>query len=147
MPRSVEEIERFFRSVLEVPAHRTFGLSLVSWKPGEAVLGFSAGNACLGPNGEVHGGVLGLLLEPAALFALLPMLPEDRYAVTADIHTQLMRRVRPQSRVELRGRVVRLGAQLAFCEAIALCDDQPCVSARVTKVIVRLAPGAPPSTA
>jgi uncharacterized protein (TIGR00369 family) len=139
MPRSVAEIENFFRSVLDVPAHRMFGLSLVSWKAGEAVLGFTAGNNCLGANGEVHGGVVSLLLEPAAMFALLPMLPEDRYAVTADIHTQFMRRVRPQSRVELRGRVVRLGAQMAFCEATALCDGQPCVSSRITNAIRRLA--------
>lgn len=140
MTRSAEQVRSFFQSVLDIPAHRTFGLSLVSWKPGEAVLGFSAGNSCLGPTGEVHGGVVGLLLEPTAMFALLPMLPEDRYAVTADIHTQLMRRVRPHSRVELRGRVLRLGGQLAFCEAIALCDGQPCASSRLTKAIVRLSP-------
>lgn len=140
MTRSTEQVEAFFKSVLAAPAHRTFGLTLLRWTPGEAVLGFTADEACLGPSGEVHGGVVSLLLEPAATFALIPMLPADRYAVTADIHIQLPRPIRPQARVELIGRVTRLGSQLAFCEATAMDGDRVCVLARLTKAIVAAKP-------
>ncbi|HEX4742985.1 MAG TPA: hypothetical protein VH353_16780 [Caulobacteraceae bacterium] len=61
-----------------------FGLALDRWSEGEARLSFVAGAASLCPAGDVHGGVVGLLLEPAAMFALMTVLPEDRSAVTAD---------------------------------------------------------------
>ena len=118
-----------------MPAHRAFGLGLVEWKPGEATLDFVATDACLSPTGDVHGGVVSLLLEPAAVCALVPLLPEDRHAATVDIHVQLMRRIRPGARVLLKGRVLRIGAQLAFCEASAIDDNKVCAAARLTKAI------------
>ena len=118
-------------------AHRAQGLELVSWEPGLSSLAFTAGEAALGPTGDVHGGVVSLLLEPTALFALFPLLPAGRYAVTADIHVQLLRPVRPQARVRLEGKTLRLGSQLAFCEASASDDGKLCAIARLTKAIVR----------
>jgi uncharacterized protein (TIGR00369 family) len=136
MARTAEVLEAFFRSVLEIPAHNMFGLALEDWSEGEARLSFVAGPASLGPAGDVHGGVVGLLLEPAALFALMTVLPEDRYAVTADVHTQLMRPIRAGARVDLTGRVLRAGRSLGFCEAAALVDGEACALARMTKAIV-----------
>ena len=105
-------------------------------RPGEAVLAFEAGEAALGPEGEVHGGVLSMLCEPAALLALLPLLPPDRYAVTADFHAQFLRSATPRTRVELTGRVLKAGGRLAFCEVEARSGGEICVVARVTKAIV-----------
>ncbi|HEY2049691.1 MAG TPA: PaaI family thioesterase [Caulobacteraceae bacterium] len=136
MARTAEALEAFFRTVLEVPAHRMFGLALEGWSEGEARLSFVADAASLGPAGDVHGGVVGLLLEPAAMFALMTLLPEDRYAVTADVHTQLMRPIQAGARVDLRGRVLRAGRSLAFCEAEALADGKTCALAQMTKAIV-----------
>jgi uncharacterized protein (TIGR00369 family) len=136
MPRSSAQIEEFFAAVLAVPAHSIFGLSLVRWQPGEAVLSFTPDAPCLGPAGEVHGGVVSLPLEPAATFALLPTLPEDSYPVTADIHVQLLKAIKPGSHVELVGRVLRAGRQLAFCEASAVAAGEICVVAHLTKAIV-----------
>jgi uncharacterized protein (TIGR00369 family) len=136
MARTAEALEAFFGSVLEIPAHRMFGLALDSWSEGEAKLSFVADAASLGPAGDVHGGVVGLLLEPAAMFALMTVLPEDSYAVTADVHTQLIRPIRAGARVELAGRVLRAGRRLAFCEAAANVDGESCALARMTKAIV-----------
>lgn len=136
MARAAEVLEAFFQSVLEIPAHSAFGLVLDAWSEGEARLSFVAGPASLAPAGDVHGGVVGLLLEPAALFALMTVLPEDRYAVTADVHTQLMRPIRAGARVDLAGRVLRAGRSLGFCEAAALVDGESCAVARMTKAIV-----------
>ena len=136
MTRTPEQIEQFFASVLAVPAHSAFGLELVRWAPGEAVLAFTAAGAALGPRGETHGGVVSLLLEPAAMFAAVSRLPADQYAVTIDIHVQHLRAIRPGARVELTGRLVRLARQFAFCEATAMDEDRLCASARVTKAVV-----------
>ena len=104
--------------------------------PGEVLLAFEAGDAALGPAGEVHGGVLSMLCEPAAMLALLPLLPPDRYAVTADFHAQFLRPAKPRTRVELAGRVLKAGGRLAFCEVEARSEGEVCVLARVTKAIV-----------
>jgi acyl-coenzyme A thioesterase PaaI-like protein len=66
----------------------------------------------------------------------MTVLPEDRYAVTADVHTQLIRPIRASARVELAGRVLRAGRRLAFCEAGANVDGEICALARMTKAIV-----------
>jgi uncharacterized protein (TIGR00369 family) len=134
--RTAEVLEGFFRGVLEIPAHRMFGLALEGWSDGEARLSFIAGAEALGPAGDVHGGVVGLLMEPAAMFAVMTVLPEDRYAVTADVHVQLMRPIRAGARVALVGRVLRAGRSLAFCEAAAVVAGETCALSRMTKAIV-----------
>jgi uncharacterized protein (TIGR00369 family) len=139
MARRAEVLEAFFRGVLAIPAHSTFGLRLDGWSEGEARLSFVAGAEALGPSGEVHGGVVGLLMEPAAMFALMTVLPEDRYAVTADVHVQLMRPIRAGVRVELAGRVLRAGRSLAFCEVAAIVAGETCALSRMTKAIVSAA--------
>ena len=136
MTRTPAEVEAFYASVLAIPAHRTYGLSLIRWEAGEAELAFTADEPCFGPEGEVHGGVLSLLLEPTAMFALFPMLPADRYAVTADIHVQFLKPAKPRTQVRLMGRVMRLGKQLAFVNATATVSDALCASAQITKSIV-----------
>lgn len=136
MSRSDGEIEAFYAAVLAAPAHRVFGLSLLRWQPGEAILEFIANAACLGPAGEVHGGVISLLFEPTAMFALFPLLPADRYAVTADMHVQCLKPVNAHARVALSGRVVRTGKQLAFCSASAMVGDEIYAAAQVTKSII-----------
>ncbi len=100
------------------------------------MLAFEAGDAALGPAGQVYGGVLSMLCKSAAVLALLPLLPADRYAVTADFHAQFLRPATPRARVELAGRVLKSGGRLAFCEVEARSEGQVCVVARVTKAIV-----------
>ncbi len=136
MARTVEQIESFFATVLAVSAHRAFGLKLLRWQPGQAELFFDPAAAGLGPKGEVHGGVLSLLLEPAAAFALFPLLPSDRYAVTVDAHVQFMKAADPNVRIALVGSTLRLGRQLAFCEASAIQGENVCALARFTKAVV-----------
>lgn len=134
--RTAEDIETIIAAVLAAAPHRAFELTFVRSSPGEAVLAFEAGDAALGAGGEVHGGVLSMLCEPAAFVALLPLLPPDRYAVTADFHAQFLRAARPRAPVELVGRVLKAGGRLAFCEVEARSHGQVCVVARITKAIV-----------
>jgi acyl-coenzyme A thioesterase PaaI-like protein len=78
MTKTKDEIDAFVAQVLSAPAHVAHGLKVASIGDGEAAPEFEAGPAALGR----HGGVLSMLLEPAA-----------------DMHVQHMRPVRPGDRV------------------------------------------------
>lgn len=136
MAKSREEIEAFVAEVMAAPAHVAHGLEAIAVGGGEARLEFTAGPAAAAPNGAVHGGVLAMLMEPAAVCALWPLLPEGAYAVTADLHVQHLRPVRPGGRVTILARVLRAGKSLAFCEASVMDGEALCSTARLTKAVV-----------
>ncbi len=134
--RTTAEMEAAVAAVLAAPPHRAFGLALVRWKPGEAVLAFDAVDAALGPSGQVHGGVISMLAEAAAGLAVLSTLPADRYSATADFYAQFLRPAKPHARIELAARLLRSGGRLALCDVEARSEDQLCMAARVTKAIL-----------
>lgn len=138
--RTPDQIERFFASVLALPAHNAHGLTLIRWSPGEVHLAFTPGEGALGPSGDVHGGVLAMLMEPAAILALISSLPEDRYAVTADCHVQFLRPAEKGVPIALHGSVLRMGKQVAFCETRAHTTEKTLALARYTKAIIAAQP-------
>ena len=72
MAKTQAQIDSFVAEVLSAPAHVAQGLKAVSVSSSEAVLEFVAGPAALAPTGAVHGGVLAMLMEPAAVCAVYP---------------------------------------------------------------------------
>lgn len=126
--------------VLAAPIHRHLGLRVVECGGGKSHLSFIAGPATQmdESGGRVHGGILALLMEPAALIASLDLLPDGKTAVTADLHVSVMRPAPPGQEITLLGRVVRPGTTLFFCEAEAIADGKLIASARLTKVVVDL---------
>lgn len=133
-----DEIRNEIATVLAVPIHRHLGLRLVEAGGGRSRLEFTAGPAAqMAETGaRVHGGILALLMEPAAFVATLDLLPAGKTAITADLHVSNMRPAPPGAVVTLVGRVVRPGTTLFFCEVEALADGKTVASARVTKVVV-----------
>lgn len=136
MAKTRNDIDAFVTEVLSAPAHVAQGLSAVSVDAGEAVLQFAAGPPAFAPNGAVHGGVLAMLMEPAAVCALYPMLEDGAYAVTADLHVQHLRPARPGATLRIVARVLRAGRSLAFCEASVMDGEAVCSTARLTKAVV-----------
>ncbi|HRY05107.1 MAG TPA: PaaI family thioesterase [Beijerinckiaceae bacterium] len=136
MAKTTEQIDALVADVLSAPAHIAQGLSAVAVGGGEATLEFVAGPASLAPTGAVHGGILTMLMDPAALCALLPMLPDGAHAVTADMYVQHMRPARPGARLQIVARVLRMGRSLAFCEADVMDGETRCSTARITKAVV-----------
>jgi len=136
MAKSRDEIDAAVAEVLAAPAHVAQGLTAVSVEAGEARFEFDAGPASLAPTGSVHGGVLAMLMEPAAVCAVYPLLPAGGHAVTVDMHVQHMRPARPGARLQIVARVTRLGKTLAFCEASVLDGETVCSTARLTKAVV-----------
>ena len=136
MARTQDEIDEIVAKVLNAPAQTAQGLRAVRVTPGEAILEFVAGPASLAPTGAVHGGVLAMLIEPAATCALLPMLEPGLHAATVDIHVQHMRPARPGATLRIAARVARAGKALAFVEANVTDGDTVCSTARLTKAVV-----------
>ena len=136
MAKTTEQNDALVADVLSAPAHIAQGLSAVAVGGGEATLEFVAGPASLAPTGAVHGGILTMLMDPAALCALLPMLPDGAHAVTADMYVQHMRPARPGARLQIVARVLRMGRSLAFCEADVMDGETRCSTARITKGVV-----------
>ena len=136
--RTPNQISQEIAAVLAAPVHRHLGLRLVEAGAGRSRLEFSAGPATQmdEKGGRVHGGILALLLEPAALIAALELLPADKMAVTADMHVAVMRPAPPGAIITLVGRVIRPGATLFFCEAEAMAEGKLIASARYTKAVV-----------
>lgn len=123
-----------------MPIHRHLGLRLVEAGGGRSHLSFVAGTATQMDErgGRVHGGILALLMEPAALIAALDLLPMGKTAVTADLHVSVMRPAPPGKEVTLLGRVARPGTTLFFCEAEAIAESKILASAKLTKAVVDL---------
>lgn len=136
MAKSQKEIDAVVAAILSAPAHVAQGLRAVSVGDSEATLEFTAGPASLAPTGAVHGGILAMLMDPAALCALVSTMPDGVHAVTADMHVQHMRPARPGARLQIVARVLRAGRSLAFCEANVLDDGKLCSTARLTKAMV-----------
>ncbi len=136
MAKTQAQIDSFVAEVLSAPAHVAQGLKAVSVSSSEAVLEFVAGPAALAPTGAVHGGVLAMLMEPAAVCAVYPSQPDGAYAVTADMHVQHMRPARPGATLRIVARLIRAGKSLAFCEASVMDGDAVCSTARLTKAVV-----------
>ena len=136
MAKTTEQIDALVADVLSAPAHVAQGLNAVAVGAGEATLEFVAGPASLAPTGAVHGGILTMLMDPAALCALLPILPDGAHAVTADMYVQHMRPARPGATLRIVARVLRMGRSLAFCEADVMDGETRCSTARITKAVV-----------
>ncbi len=84
--------------------------------------------------GTIHFAVLTTLAEVAAAGAA------GRPVVPATVHVQLLRRATP-GRLVGRGRVLKMGGRLAFCEGQVLQDDKLVAHATVTFAVLADAGG------
>jgi uncharacterized protein (TIGR00369 family) len=84
----------------------------------------------------LHGSVVTTLLDVASYLALLPHLAAGEHAVTQDLSASLLRAAAADSRVEVRGTVLRRGRTLAFLRAEATVDGALVATGQVTKSIV-----------
>ncbi len=134
-PRDAAETEALVEAVLGIAIHRHLGLGLVRHGEGMATLAFNAGPETQTNTGAVHGGVLSLLFEPAALIALIPLLGRQEYAATVDISVSLMSAVPAGAQVRLDAKVLRRGRSLAFVAVEAEAEGRVCAAARITKAI------------
>lgn len=134
-----ETLNKRLEGVRAVPLHRFLGLRIEEVSPGAARLTLPASDAVRNNQGVLHGGVLYALLDVAGYCAAAPLFGPDENAVSHDIHVSVLRGG-GESDVELRGRVLKRGRSLIFCESEAWSNGKLLARATVTKSLVSLNP-------
>jgi uncharacterized protein (TIGR00369 family) len=124
------------RGVLEVPLHRFLGIRLIDDADPSAGIWFPVTEQVQTRTAFLHGSVLTTLIDVASYLALLPHLDPTEHAITHDVSASLLRAVPADSRVELRGQVLRRGRAVAFMRAEATVDGHLVASGQVTKSVV-----------
>lgn len=99
------------------PAARLLGWKLLTVDPqaGTIEVEFVAKPDFTNPSGFVHGGFIAAMLDDTLGPSAFAMTGGKRLTTTIDLHIHYVRPVRP-GRVTTRGRVVNLGASVAFLE-------------------------------
>ena len=110
--------------------HRSFGMEVDDAAHGQVVLGWEAREEHLNLQGLVHGGVLATLLDTAMGLAIRSALDPSRRHVTIEMGVHYLRPAHP-GRLRARGRVARIGREIAFADAEVI-DAQDRVLARAT---------------
>lgn len=110
--------------------HRAFGIEVDDADHGEVTLGWNARDEHLNLQGLVHGGMLATLLDTAMGLAIRSALEPGRRHVTIEMGVHYLRPAHP-GRLRARGRVARIGREIAFADAEVL-DGQDRVLARAT---------------
>jgi uncharacterized protein (TIGR00369 family) len=74
-------------------------------------------------SGQAHAGVSAALADHSMGAAAQSLCPEDRWVVTAELKTSLLRPARGQ-RLVCEARVIKPGRSLMFCEAEVFAEEQ-----------------------
>jgi len=102
------------------PIADVFGARLHSVADGEAVFRCTPDESSYNPAGIVHGGLLCMLLDSACGCAVQSQLPAGAGISTIEIKVSFMSALRADSgELEVIGRALRVGRQVAFAEAHA----------------------------
>lgn len=102
------------------PIADLMGARLVSVDEGVAVFRCTPGESLYNPIGLVHGGALCTLLDSAAGCAVQTMLPAGVGFSSIEIKVSFLSPLRAGTgAIEIEGRVLRVGRQVAFAEAHA----------------------------
>lgn len=121
------------------PIHHLTGLRPVAAEPGEATVSVPASDWLASFAGNVHGGVLGMLLEAATSAAVWTLLPAGGEVLPGALKVTYVRPALAQGgAVEARGRVVRRGRRVAVATAEATAGDGRTVAlATATHLVAR----------
>ncbi|GBD13122.1 hypothetical protein HRbin24_01145 [bacterium HR24] len=99
------------------------GAELVEWEPGRVRWAITLGPQHSNPGGVMHGGVVATLLDEAVANAVTSLRGRDATSANphllVEMNVSFVAAARPGQRLEVEGRVLRLGRQVAFAEAEA----------------------------
>jgi uncharacterized protein (TIGR00369 family) len=117
------------------PFARLIGADLVSVGDGVAVFRCTPDESTYNPLGLVHGGVLCTLLDSAAGCAVHSQLPAGVGFSSIEIKVSFLRPANGAT-LEIEGRSLRVGRQVAFAEAYARNGDGKLVGHATTSIAV-----------
>lgn len=97
---------------------RSLGVEIVSVGTGDVVFEMPFGADFTQQHGFMHAGAITTVLDSAAGFAALSVMPEEAGVLTIELKTSLMR-VAKAERFRFHGRVLKAGRSVCFTEAVA----------------------------
>lgn len=118
---TASQVQRIQKALKTVPFAKLLGIELEEVAPGTATLGFNIRKDLKQNNGVVHGGAIASLIDTAAAFAVISLLPPDEKATTADLTISYLRPL-TNGRAHSTARVLRAGRRLIVVSA-ELIDD------------------------
>ena len=127
--------ESFARQMFMV----TLGARLTLVAPGEVHIELPVRDALSQQHGSVHAGALASVLDSAAGYAALSLMPAGAGVVSVEFKVNLLEPARGE-RVVARGRVVRAGRTLSACaaEAFSIADGRETLVATLSGTMMCL---------
>jgi uncharacterized protein (TIGR00369 family) len=125
------------------PIADVMGFRLVVASAGEAVFEGRPGLAFRNPQGTIHGGWYGAILDSALGCAVHTMMPEGAQYTTLEYKVNITRAIRPGALVRCTGRTSHVGRTTAVAEA-TLVDAETgklCATGSTTCIILSLGRG------
>ncbi len=113
---TARQLQRIHKALQDVPFARLVGIELDEVNAGVAILGLDVRKDLKQNNGVVHGGAIASLIDTAAAFAVISVLPPEERATTADLTISYLRPV-TQGRSRCTARVMRAGRRLIVVSA------------------------------
>lgn len=112
------QLRRIEKALQKVPYAKLVGIELEKVEPGVAILGLNVRKDLKQNNGVVHGGAMASLIDTAAAFAVISVLPPEERATTADLTISYLKPV-TKGRIRCTARILRTGRRLIVVSAEA----------------------------
>lgn len=131
---TAEERERLAEAFAGVPYARLLGLEFVSAERGAATFALQWREELTRMEAILHGGAIFSLLDTAAAFAVLTLLPPGGRTVTVDLTVHFLRPV-SSGRLEARARVLREGRRVCIIAVEATDQTGVLISTATTTYV------------
>jgi uncharacterized protein (TIGR00369 family) len=121
-PKDLQFEARVRESFAKQTFMATLGAGLTRVAPGEVTLTLPVREALAQQHGSVHAGAIASVLDSAAGYAALSLMPPGAAVVSVELKVNLLEPAIGQ-RIEARARVLRSGRTLSVCTAEAWSID------------------------
>jgi uncharacterized protein (TIGR00369 family) len=133
---TADQLVRIKNALQNVPFAQLIGIELEDIKAGAATLALDVREELKQNHGVVHGGVVASLIDSAAAFAVISVLPPDERATTADLTISYLRPL-TKGRARCTARVVRAGRRLIVVSA-ELSDEAGKLTATALTTYIKI---------
>lgn len=128
---SVQQIERLQRAIQSTPFVLLMGIQLDAAEPGAASMSLPVRDELMRNNGVLHGGATASLIDTCAAFAVIPLLAEDEFSVTADLTISYLRPLR-RGMARASAKVLRQGSRVTVLSIEVTDTDEKLTATALT---------------
>jgi uncharacterized protein (TIGR00369 family) len=121
-PKDPDFRARLQASFARQTAMASLGVTIARLEPGEIELAMAYSAAFTQQHGFVHGGIIATVLDSACGYAAFSLTPPETSILTVEFKTSLLAPAKGE-RFTFRGRVIRPGRNITFCEAEAIAHE------------------------